>query len=297
MDAPHPLYGAKRGDKGIYSACKPGFWRRELLDAKYAGLQFLLLNTYGPDIAEGKLAPLGQALAGLDQPVKLALFDDTWTWGRDHFTNFWKHKPDLADAEKAARTLYEVKWRPFYQQIDERHWYRFKGRPFIYFYNAGTLEPRERSAAVIEKMKARFQADFGEEPVVCVDSAFFDDPDMPRVADSTFTWMTLDLPGSRSRSLLKGHVVDHAMVKWDSIGRDRPGELATEGDRLLKDSSLLERVLSDSRDAELLVLATWNDLGEGTGINRNYDYYAGGRWLEPDHFMRLIRASQSRGDA
>jgi hypothetical protein len=44
-----------------------------------------------------------------------------------------------------------------------------------------------------------------------------------------------------------------------------------------------------------LVIATWNDLGEGTGIHRNYDYYAGGRWLEPDHFMRLIRSSQAEG--
>jgi hypothetical protein len=54
-------------------------------------------------------------------------------------------------------------------------------------------------------------------------------------------------------------------------------------------------VLSDSSDAELLVLATWNDIGEGTGLNRNYDYYAGGQWLAPDYFMRIIRESQSTG--
>jgi hypothetical protein len=109
--------------------------------------------------------------------------------------------------------------------------------------------------------------------------------------------MTFDLPNKRSRSRLNGHVIDHAMVKWDSVGRDRPGDLASESDRIFKDSALLERVLSDSSDAEILVLATWNDLGEGTGIHRNYDYYAGGRWLAPDHFMRLIRDSQtSRGN-
>jgi hypothetical protein len=105
--------------------------------------------------------------------------------------------------------------------------------------------------------------------------------------------MTFDLPERRSRSRLHGHVIDHAMVRWDSVGRDRPGETATEHDRLVKDSALLKRVLVDSSDADILVLATWNDLGEGTGINRNYDYYVGGRWLEPDHFMRLIRASQT----
>src|SRR5580704_4884061 len=293
MAVPHPLMGMASGQSGFYSPSEPGFWRRELLDAKYAGLQFLMLNTYGPDIADGKLAPLAKALASIDHPIQIALFDDTWTWGQPYFGDFWKQKPDLMDAEKAANTLYEAKWKPFFQQIDKSHWYRFKGRPFIYFYNSGTLEPRDRSAAVLTKMKARFKADFGEEPFVDVDNAYFADQDMSRVADARFTWMTLNLPDKKSRSRLNGHVIDHAMVKWDSIGRDRPGEIANGGDRIVKDGALLKQVLSDSSDAELLVLATWNDIGEGTGLNRNYDYYAGGQWLEPDHFMRLIRASQS----
>jgi hypothetical protein len=295
MDAPHPLLRATNADSGFYSPSEPGFWRRELLDAKYAGLQFLMLNTYGPDVSDGKLAPLAKALASLEQPVQIALFDDTWAWGEPYFGDFWKKKPDLMDAERAANTLYEAKWKPFYQQIDKRYWYRFQGRPFIYFYNAGTLEPRDRSAAVLARMKSRFQADFGEEPFVDVDAAYFADQDMPRVADARFTWMTFDQGEKKSRSRLKGHVIDHAMVKWDSLGRDRPGAVATDRDRIIKDASLLKRVLDDSSDAEILVLATWNDLGEGTGVNRNYDYYSGGRWLEPDYFMRTIRDAQSRG--
>jgi Domain of unknown function (DUF5010) len=293
MDGPHPLMGMGKGEGGLYSPSEPGFWRRELLDAQYAGLQFLMLNTYGPDIADGKLAPLAKALASIDHPIKIALFDDTWTWGQPYFGDFWKQKPDLMDPEKAANTLYEAKWKPFFQQIDKSHWYRFKGRPFIYFYNSGTLEPRERSAAVLSKMKARFKADFGEEPFVDVDAAYFADQDMPRVADARFNWMTLNLPDKMSRSRLNGSIIDHAMVKWDAVGRDRPGEIAKSSDRIIKDGAILKQVLSNSSDAELLILATWNDLGEGTGVNRNYDYYAGGHWLEPDYFMRLIRASQS----
>jgi hypothetical protein len=41
-----------------------------------------------------------------------------------------------------------------------------------------------------------------------------------------------------------------------------------------------------------LLLETWNDLGEGTGITRNYDYYDQGAWLTPDAFMNAIRSSQ-----
>jgi len=295
MDGPHPLFGMKAGEKAVYSPSEPGFWRRELMDAKYAGLQFLMLNTYGPDIADGKLAPLAKALASLEDPVKIAFFDDTWTWGQPYFGEFWKQKPDLKDTEHAANTIYDAKWKPFFTQVDKRYWYRFKGKPFIYFYNSGTLDPRDRSAALVTQLKARFRADFGEDPFVSVDVAYFADPDMLKVADSRFTWMPLNMPDRRSRSRINGHLIDHAMVRWDAVGRDRPGELAVERDRMIKDGALLQQVLNESTDAEMLVLATWNDLGEGTGINRNYDYYASGRWLEPDYFMQIIRNAQSNG--
>jgi len=42
----------------------------------------------------------------------------------------------------------------------------------------------------------------------------------------------------------------------------------------------------------LLFFATWNDLREATGVNRNYDYYDAGKWLPPNHFMNVIRKSQ-----
>jgi hypothetical protein len=64
--------------------------------------------------------------------------------------------------------------------------------------------------------------------------------------------------------------------------------------KLLKGPERLQQVLRDSADADILMIGTWNDLGEGTGINRNYDYYYLGRWLPPDYFMRLIRQSQCR---
>jgi hypothetical protein len=295
MDGPVPSLGMKPGESAPFHPSQPGFWRRELSDAKYAGLSFLMPNAYGPDMEDGKLKPLSDALKSMDDPIKLALFDDTWTWGQSEFSDFWKHKPDLADADAAAKTIYEHKWKPFFSQIDKKYWYRFHGRPFIYFYNAGTLEPRGRSAPVIAKLKALFKADFGEEPYVDVDIAYFDDPAMPDVADGRFKWMTFDIPQRRYRSQLGGHVIDHAMVRWDAINRDRPGQLATKYDRCVKGGQILERVLRDSQDAELLVLATWNDLGEGTGVGRNYDYYVDGHWLPPHYFMQLIRNSQRDG--
>jgi hypothetical protein len=298
MDHPVPSLGAKPGESGIYHPREVGFWKRELSDAKYAGLSFVMPNVYGPDIEDGKLKPLNDALESLKDPVKIGMFDDTWTWGQqefggvDVFRDVWKKKPDLMDPDQAAKKIYELKWKPFFSQIDKKHWYRFDGRPFIYFYNAGTLQPATRAAATIAKLKQLFKNDFGEEPFVDVDIAFFDDPSMPEVADGRFKWMTFDLPPRRYRAQLGGHVIDHAMVRWDAITRDRPGAIATKYDRCVKGGQILQRVLKDSRDAELLILATWNDLGEGTGVGRNYDYYVDGRWLPPHYFMQLIRNSQ-----
>jgi hypothetical protein len=292
------------GAPGYYHPNNAGFWRRELSDARFAGLSFLMPNAYGPDIEKGRLEPLNEALSEVNRegdPIRIALFDDTWTWGQpefggvDEYRDLWKHRPDLSDPDKTAQLIFDNKWKPFFSQLDKKYWYRFAGKPFIYFYNAGTLEPRTKAAPVIAKLKQLFKNEFGEEPFVDVDIAFFDDPAMSDVADSRFKWMTFDIPQRRYRSQLNGHVIDHAMVRWDAINRDRPGQLATKYDRCVKGGQILERVLRDSQDAELLVLATWNDLGEGTGVGRNYDYYVDGRWLPPHYFMQLIRNSQRGG--
>jgi hypothetical protein len=147
------------------------------------------------------------------------------------------------------------------------------------------------SAAVIARCKQLFAADFGVMPFVVVDTAYFDDGNMPNVADSQFTWDTLR-SGNKSRSTLHGVTLDHFMVKWDTVGRDHPGMVATGADRIIKGTSLLQTRLNSAQDAQIAVIATWNDLGEGTGIGRNYDYYFGGAWQPPTAFMSLTRAAQ-----
>lgn len=288
----HQLYGFKDTEADYYDPKKPGFWHRELLDAQWAGMDFLMPNVYGPDIEDGKLKPLQEALDSIENPPKIAMFDDSWTWGEPWFSDFWKQKPDLSKHAEAAQTIFDAKWKPFFSQIDKKHWYRFKGRPFIYIYNAGKLNPRSEAGPMYAKMRELFKAEFGEDPFLMVDSAFFDDQRMKDVADSQFKWFTFQQPGKKSRQEMNGHKIDHAMVRWDAVGREheRP---AKPGDFLLKGDQVLTRILDESHDAELLILATWNDLGEGTGVNRNYDYYDKGQWLAPNHFMRLIRESQS----
>jgi len=296
MTAAHPLYGFGSTPANYYNPRNAGWWYRQLQDAAWAGLQFLLLNTYGPDLGgtPDELAMLGQALAQAGSTVKVALFDDPWAWGQASSPPPFKTRPNMSDTENAAQAIYAAKWKPFYSRIDPKYWYTFRGKPFIYFYNAGTLNPLNVSAAVIARLKQLFANDFGVTPFVAVERAYFQDPTMPTVADSEFTWNTLGNGngGTPSVSTMSGVTLDHFMVKWDTVGRDRPGAIASASDRIIKSTSVLSDRIAGAASADIAVIATWNDLGEGTGIERNYDYYIAGAWAPPNAFMSVTRAAQ-----
>jgi hypothetical protein len=296
MNAGHPLFAFGGTPTNYYNPRNAGFWYRELQDAAWAGLQFFVINTYGPDLGglPDQLAMLSQALTKAGPAVKVALFDDPWAWGQASSPAPFKTRPNMSDTEGAAQAIYAAKWKPFYTRIDKQYWYTFQNRPFIYFYNAGTLNPLNVSAAVVARLKQLFVQDFGVMPFVAVETAYFQDPNMPNVADSQFTWNTLGNGngGKVSRSTLHGVTLDHFMVKWDTVGRDRAGAIAASSDRIIKNPSVLTERVAASQDAQIAVIATWNDLGEGTGINRNYDYYVAGAWSPPTAFMSVTRAAQ-----
>ncbi len=305
MFEPAPIY-TFAGDtprsphRGYYHPQNAGFWYRELKDARYAGLDFVLLNVYGPDLDDKNMQPLNEALERLqrengDDVIKIGMLDDTWTWGQPWFSTFWEQRPDCADEEATAKLLYEAKWKPFFSKLPREHWYTVDGRPFIYFYNSNTLLNPQNLAEVIDRMKVHFLEDFGEEPFVAMDQAFMLNREIEEVSDASFLWYTFNQPGNVATSTLNGVSLSHSMPRWDSTSRwnENTERRANAGDILAKNDAILKHVLDQTRDSDILVLATWNDLGEGTGINRTYDYYWDGRWQSPDHFMNLTRRSQA----
>jgi hypothetical protein len=281
-----PLLAFSDDKPAFYNPANPGFWRRELLDARWSGLQFLLLNTFGPDLAQ--LPHLVQALDDIGGGIQVALFDDTWGWGKTGTP--WNQTPSFDDPDGAAQLIYQ-KWHQFYTTVPSPYWYRYKGRPLIAFYNAGTLNPQTKSAATLARLRELFTAEFKEDPFLVIDRAFFQDPATNDVADAQFRWNTFQA-GAMSHSEMKGVTFDHFMAKWDTVGRENNGRLATANDQIVKGPELLDQYLTDSATSDLAMMATWNDLGEGTGLTRNFDYYYQGAWLPPNAFMARIRASQ-----
>ena len=219
---------------GFYTPKNPGFWKRELIDGAYAGVQFFLLNVYGPDLSGSvdPLAQLSKALTETNNAVKIGMFDDTSSWGG---SGAFSVVPSFNDPAAAAQTIYDLKWKPFFSRVPKASWYLFNGRPLIYFYNAGKLQPQNKAAAVLSALRAKFQADFAVSPFIAVDEAFFGDPDMESTADARFNWDTFRT-GQISQQTLNGVELDSFMAKWDSLGRDHRGqveELARHVDDLL----------------------------------------------------------------
>jgi hypothetical protein len=298
MKFPDDLLKLDDSDSGYLTPKNKGFWAMELRDATYAGLDFLLLNTYGPDIEGDKMQTFKDALEHLEEDgheslVKIGLFDDTWTWGKPYFGPHWKQVPDMEKPVECVDLIYNSKWKPFFSQVPRKHWYLYDGKPVIYFYNGGTIQNRHNAAEVFRGLKQRFKADFGVEPFLCVDGAF-NKAGVKDVVDQTFKWFSIAEQIEDATVVHKNVSMSHAMVRWDATSRSN-GQVERqlqEGDLIYKNGDMLKKFLDETQDKDLAIIATWNDLGEGTGINRCFDYYWDGQFQKPSVFMDMIRASQ-----
>ena len=300
---------------GFLNPNNVGWWYRELQDEQWAGLQFAALNVYGPDIQDGvQLSAVNRAMDQLAMErvevqramaargmhaaaaevnaVKVAPFFDSWQWGRAPAP--WSPAPNLTDPIDAAATIYRLQWQPFFRQINHTHLYHIHGRPALWMYNAGTLRPGNLMGDTLALMKAKFESEFGVSPYVLLDIGF----DGTGVQDNVFHWDTLNDDGKQRTYTQNGFSLAHSMVKWDSLGRDALGQLskeATDADvlyRMHKGPEILNMVLNETAGVNVTTFATWNDIGEGTGIGRQYDLYYQGQWLPPNYFMNLVRLAQ-----
>ena len=218
---------------------------------------------------------MNAALANLSGSLKLGLFDDTWAWGKlpglgGSIT--YQNLPNVSgDPTGAAKALYKAKWKTFFQGVQKQYWYTRSGRPVIYFYNAGTLRPASAVFNVTTIMKQMFKTDFGVVPFVVLDLAFLPSgSNQLSQVDASFGWDTFDTPGRLYVSPINNSFANF-MPRWDSTGRDGTGSAFAS--RTFKGHEILSSNLAASSSVGVLLISTWNDLGEGTGINRCYDYW------------------------
>jgi Domain of unknown function (DUF5010) len=325
-DPTYDFTGAASISRGVYNPANVDFWARELQDARYAGFQFVLPNVYGPDILSTSVpggipgpGPLtmqniNTALGLIGGGILIGLFDDTSRWGQAGDPYPYNNPLPANDPVAAAALIYDYKWKPWFQGIQRQYWFTVANRPYIMFYNSGTVPGPV--GPILYQLKALFKADFGVVPFLAVDQGYpasetvYNNQDQ---ADIRFGWDTFNYPNNPQRNAavysMNGITQNSFMVKWDAWGRDFDGANiwtlgTTNGYQpqpgsgnyhpTIKDRSRLLDVLgfTAANGANYAILNTWNDLGEGTGINRNYDYYVNGAWQVPTYFIDAIRSFQ-----
>ena len=286
--------------KGYYNPKNYYFWYNEIRDMIYSGLDFFLLNVYGNDLHNEIINNLKKSMDTLsieynNDPIKIGIFDDTWLYNSGHY--FKDVSPTFEDSTKieyTANILFN-KWKKIFDNdFIWKYLIHIDGKPIIYFYNAGKLG-KTYCSDILNIMKNKFFENYKVYPFIVLDIGYGKNL---KIADRYFKWNTFN----HNKIYFQDKNFCNAMVKWDPYKRDakKYGKFndslfevynIKSNNTLIKDDSILKRVLDETIDTEYLLLQTWNDLGEGTQINRNYDYfdYKNKKWLSPFHFMNIIK--------
>jgi hypothetical protein len=295
---------------GYYSILNSDWWEQELSDLRLAGVDTAALICWGNHPENQTTAfktqnlptTLVPALDRAGSGVKIILFDDTTSqcceWNVDHGRPYYPD-PRMPLSDHANRTyFYERKIRPFFQAIPQRHWATHNGqpltaggRPMIITYSAAWfLDVATEGGPLWQWIKDRFAADFRDSnnnPIVPwlvhENSWFVGTSGTP--ADGRYAWGAATGYGN---SFNRGSFnTTNIGPGYDDRRIRTPGSNAPrfDGGRLI--DSFAQQ---DGYDADLLMIETWNELWEGTPLQRCKDYpRSGGGTLPETHYIDLLR--------
>lgn len=296
---------------GYYSILNTYWWEQELTDLRLAGLDTAALICWGDhpnNQSTGfKTSSLPTTLVpALDRAgsgVKISMFDDTtsqsceWNWANGR--NYYPTIPMPLSDQSLWVYFYDRKIKPFFQAIPQRHWATHNGqpleaggRPIIITYSAAWFsDVGTMGGPLYQWVKDRFAADFRDannNPIVpwLIHERSWFTGSAGSVADGRYSWGAATNNGNRNG--ISGFEVVNIGAGYDDTRIRTPGLVAnrSDGGRLL--DSFYQR---SSYSADLLMLETWNELWEGTPIQRCKDYprSTGGTLPETFYMDRLRR--------
>lgn len=302
----YPGYGG-----GYYSSCNEYWWEGVFQDMKRAGIDIAAPVCWGDHpwpwfqisvMAQYMVPALERSGCG----IKIAMFDDTTSttsqWnlenGRGYSTT---PKMPLSD-QTTWIYFYDKKIKPFFEGIPKEHWATHNGlsmdeggRPLIIAYSAGYFaDVSTHGSAVWQWVKDRFAADFKDSsekglfPWLVLSTSW---PIDPSVVGGAYGWgAALNGPTTRDTN---GYTVteigpgfDERLIKTDGRLKER-----------LDGAQLIRWFNSDPRatyqpiyKSNLIMMETWNEFWEATGIDRCKDYPAdAGGYLSDTHYMDIWR--------
>lgn len=315
-------YGLGNG-YGYYSAENPDWWEAEFQDLKRAGFDIANIVDWGehPTMPFFRASTLAKAMvpalerSGVD--IKIAMFDDTSSqcclWNYEHGRPYLgePHMP-LSD-RKNWLYFYERKTKLFFQAIPQRHWATHNGlsleqggRPIIITWSAVPYDGVDQYGnALWEDLKRKFARDFkdangrGIVPWIIHEAGWIFRKAGPS-GDGIDAWGSVLVGPSIFTLNNNGYYVGNIGWGCDDSQIRKPSTVVDRrfGGRLLTDygtsydSQILMQASEPKRnlwDCNLIVVETWNELFEGTAMDRCVDYPApGGGHLPETHYIDMF---------
>lgn len=259
---------------------------KQLDDCADAGIDFILPvywgtpdNYFKPDISfsiEG-LPPLQLAADRRAQegkkPIKIGLFYDTSTLlpsTRGEINRTEKY--DLRT--EAGKDIFYRTIRDFFYQIHPRHWASIGGKPLVVLYGAGFA--KNHDASLYEYVYKHFEQDFyGIRPYIIRDMSWVDG------SDATTQWgAALSGPYFFNNLVQIGAGYNDMAVP----GRSTPVRQREDGNFYRWGwNQILDR------PAKIVLIETWNEMHEGTGICESREY--GRQYIElTKHFSERFKS-------
>ncbi|MGB9620022.1 MAG: DUF5010 domain-containing protein, partial [Armatimonadota bacterium] len=287
-------------NNGYYSMLNQCWWEAEFADMRRAGIDVAALVCWGDHISVANYMVPALERSGVG--IKIAMFDDTTSecceWNVDQGRSYYPHSPMPLSDEANWTYFYDRKIKPFFQAIPQKFWATHNGadleeggRPIIITYTAGWFSGvSSYGTALWQWVKDRFAADFKDAnnnaivPWLILENSWFQQGGAGS-ADGRYAWgaatcwgSSYELGGYRVSSVGPGY--DDRLIRSPGLYVDR-----YEGYRLVGSFNGQQAFNSD-----LVMLETWNELWEGTAIQRCKDYpRSAGGYLPETYYIDLSR--------
>jgi len=301
-------------DGAAYSSINYDWFEGELRAMAATGVDVVFPVSWGdhphPWFRQDRLDLLAQANGVLERPLQIGMFlDSTAQQGmyNDFVADGYRYGPDtprlpLGDP-RSGYFFYERHIKGFFQRIPREMWATEAGRPIIISYTALCCSELERAGAMWAAVKAAFARDFGVEPWLILEDTWFTPealappPGMApvdRVADGRYSWgaalngpATRELGGFAVSSVGPGF--DNRRIAGIADPRLQPRDQPPGGGAAADGAFLRASLAAVPPDTDLLLIETWNEWPEGTGVAPAAYAAADGRPLPEGFYLDILR--------
>lgn len=278
-------------DGGTYSPNNYMWWKIEATDMTCSGLDTAFVYIWDKDAQYfNHVGLFVQAVQDINSPLKIAEYWDASYASGDG------GPVDLSDPQTALYR-YQNFVKPFYQKVPKEKWAMQNGRPILAVYRYGTDKYTNDSHAneFFQSIKDQFQTDFGVEPFLILGHVWtWGTSTAAEAADGineAFPSATCAGGNARIQQLNGFTSTTIAAGAWDDNNQG-----GCHLDR--NDDAVLKLGFSQiPPDNNLLMIESWNELGEGSGMERATDYpKTGGGTLPDTYYMDTLRELLGKND-